>query len=215
MNYATANGTATAGILPLLIGDYTSKSGTLTFTGGQPSKTITVSVTDDLFSEPDETFFVNLASANTPIADGQGVATILDDDLLLAAAETGPGAPEAAVTPEALAPIVTEAAARWAAVGRCSPPDLTKSRRLPCLDGVAWRTPKLGPARTRPTAAAASTARSSACLRFILPPLSVSPHPSHRGAENSAAAILRPLFGAVKRARQKGRPEAALWVSVE
>jgi VCBS repeat-containing protein len=118
VNYATANGTATAGILPLLIGDYTSTSGTLTFTGGQTSKTVTVSVTGDLLSEPNETFFVNLSGANTPIADNQGLGTILNDDnLLLVAAEEGPGAPEATVTPDALAPIAAEAAARWAAAG--------------------------------------------------------------------------------------------------
>jgi hypothetical protein len=116
VNYATANGTATAG-LPLLLGDYTAKNGTLTFTGGQTSKTITVDVTDDLFSEPSETFFVNLSGANTPLADSQGQATILDDDLLLVAEEVGAGTPDAALTPEELAPIVTEVTARWAAAG--------------------------------------------------------------------------------------------------
>src|SRR5205085_3984699 len=82
VNYATANGTATAG-LALLGGDYSSASGTLTFTGGQTSKTVTVAVNGDLMVEPDETFFVNLSGANTPIADNQGLGTILNDDSLL------------------------------------------------------------------------------------------------------------------------------------
>ena len=117
VNYATANGTATAGILPILLGDYTSSSGTLTFTNGQLSKTVTVSVTGDVLSEPNETFFVNLSAANTPIADNQGLGTILNDDILLVTGEMGAGAPEAAVSPDELAPIVAEAASRWASAG--------------------------------------------------------------------------------------------------
>ena len=117
VNYATANGTATAG-LPLLGGDYIATSGTLTFTGGQTSKTITVTVHGDAFSESNETFFVNLSNASTPLADSQGrgdhpqrrhPAAWLRKQVA--------GAPDAALTPEALAPIVTEADARWAAAG--------------------------------------------------------------------------------------------------
>jgi hypothetical protein len=73
--YATGNGTATAG------SDYQSASGTLTFAPGETSKTITVLVNGDRLPEPNETFFVNLSSpTNATIADGQGVATILDDE---------------------------------------------------------------------------------------------------------------------------------------
>ena len=57
----------------------------------------------------------------------------------------------------------------------------TKSRRSPCFDGVAWRTPKLGPARTSATAVAARTARSSACLKFISLPFRFPPAPSSSG----------------------------------
>jgi chitinase len=75
VSYATANGTATAG------GDYQAKSGTLTFAPGETSKTVTVLVNGDRSAEPDETFVVNLGSpTNATIADGQGVATILDDE---------------------------------------------------------------------------------------------------------------------------------------
>ena len=67
VDYATANGTASAG------SDYTATSGTLTFTPGQTSKTITVMVNGDTTVEPDETFIVNLtnASANATITTSQ------------------------------------------------------------------------------------------------------------------------------------------------
>src|SRR2546422_114916 len=75
VNYATANGTATAGA------DYVSINGTLTFLPGQTSQTITVAVLCDALDELDETILVNLTAAtNATISDGQGVVTILDDD---------------------------------------------------------------------------------------------------------------------------------------
>jgi glucose/arabinose dehydrogenase len=75
VNYATADGTATAG------SDYLATSGTLTIPAGQRMGTILVSVLGDTQPEPDETFFVNLSSPGkatlaTPSAQG----TILDDD---------------------------------------------------------------------------------------------------------------------------------------
>ena len=73
--YATANGTATAG------SDYRAAAGTLTFAPGQTSKTITVLVNGDRLGEPNETYFVNLSSpGNATIADGQGAGTIVDDE---------------------------------------------------------------------------------------------------------------------------------------
>ena len=75
VNFATANGTAIAG------SDYTSKSGTLTFTPGQTSKTISVAIKGDLLDENNETFNINLSNAiNATIADSQGIATITDND---------------------------------------------------------------------------------------------------------------------------------------
>lgn len=76
VNFATADGTATVSN-----SDYTAKNGTLTFQPGQTSKTITVSVRGDKKAEADETFFVNLSSAqNALFGDGQGVGTIVNDD---------------------------------------------------------------------------------------------------------------------------------------
>ena len=68
VDYATANGTATAGA------DYTAGAGTLTFTPGQTSKQVNVLVVNDLLDEIDETFLVNLTNAQqATIADAQAV----------------------------------------------------------------------------------------------------------------------------------------------
>lgn len=73
---ATANGTAVAG------SDYVANSATgLVIAAGTTSKTFTVAVNGDTITEPNETFFVNLANAsNAVIGDGQAVGTIVNDD---------------------------------------------------------------------------------------------------------------------------------------
>lgn len=76
IQYATANGTATAG------SDYTAASGTVIIPQGSTSATVTVDVIGDTATEPDETFFVNVVSAaGANISDGQGLGTILNDDV--------------------------------------------------------------------------------------------------------------------------------------
>jgi uncharacterized repeat protein (TIGR01451 family) len=76
VNYATANGTATAP------SDYTAIASTLlTFNAGETTKNVTVLVNGDIVSEADENFFVNLSGAsNASISDNQGLGTILNDD---------------------------------------------------------------------------------------------------------------------------------------
>src|SRR5262249_43437992 len=75
VDFATNDGTATAGP------DYQARSGTLTFNPGETTKTITVQVTGARVGEPDESFFVNLASAtNALIADSQGLGIVADDE---------------------------------------------------------------------------------------------------------------------------------------
>ena len=62
--------------------DYVAASGDLTYTAGQTSKTVSVTVKGDLIAELDEPFEVNLsAPVNASILDGQAVGTILDDEL--------------------------------------------------------------------------------------------------------------------------------------
>jgi subtilisin family serine protease len=76
VHYATADGSAT-----LADGDYKSASGNLTFSVGQSSKTVNVTIYGDRNVEPDETFVVNLTNAvNAAVADGQGTGTIINDD---------------------------------------------------------------------------------------------------------------------------------------
>jgi len=75
VDYATADGTATAG------SDYVGQGGTLTFAPGETTKTVTVAVLGDRVAEPNETFFVTLSGAtNAAIAVHQSHGTILDDD---------------------------------------------------------------------------------------------------------------------------------------
>jgi large repetitive protein len=75
VNFATANGTATAP------GDFTAVSGTVTFSPGQTTRTLAVPIVGDLLDEANETFFVNLSNATgATIADNQGVGTITDND---------------------------------------------------------------------------------------------------------------------------------------
>jgi chitinase len=75
VDYATADGAATAG------SDYTPSAGPLAFPPGTTTQTLTLPVLDDATAEPVETFFVNLSNpANATIVDGQGQATVVDDD---------------------------------------------------------------------------------------------------------------------------------------
>lgn len=78
VDYATAPDTG--GANPATAGsDYTTTSGTLTFSPGQTVQTVSVPVLADAdASETDETFLVNLSnnSANSSIGDGQAVGTI-------------------------------------------------------------------------------------------------------------------------------------------
>jgi chitinase len=75
VNYATANGTATAG------SDYTATSGTLTFAPGMTSQTVNVAVTGDTTVEPNETFTVKLTSpSGATLGTATATGTITNDD---------------------------------------------------------------------------------------------------------------------------------------
>ena len=57
--------------------DYAGGSGTLTFTPGQTTKTVSVNVSGDVTFEADETFTVDLSNvANATVADAQATGTI-------------------------------------------------------------------------------------------------------------------------------------------
>ncbi len=75
VNYASANGTATAP------GDYTATSRTLTFAPNTPSLTINIPVAGDLLDEVNETFVVDLTQpSNATLGDAQATGTITDND---------------------------------------------------------------------------------------------------------------------------------------
>lgn len=75
VNYATADGTAVAGV------DYTAVAGVLTLSPGQISGTISVPVLGDLLPEQNETFTVLLSSSqNATISKSQGIGTIVDNE---------------------------------------------------------------------------------------------------------------------------------------
>ena len=77
VNYATANGTATAGT------DYNATSGSLLFSPGQTSQNVNVPIIGDKKFEPNETFKVNLSTPyHATILKGTGTGTIVNDDTL-------------------------------------------------------------------------------------------------------------------------------------
>ncbi|MBD2268610.1 M10 family metallopeptidase C-terminal domain-containing protein [Anabaena sp. FACHB-1391] len=74
--YQTGNVSAVAGT------DYITQTGTITFNPGEVSKTVGVIVNGDTLVENNETFKVNLSTpVNATIADGEGIATINNDDV--------------------------------------------------------------------------------------------------------------------------------------
>jgi CSLREA domain-containing protein len=77
VNYATSNGTATAGE------DYTVASGTLNFADGETLKTFDVAITNDSWDEPDETINLTLSNptgGGSLGANATAVLTIADND---------------------------------------------------------------------------------------------------------------------------------------
>src|SRR5439155_25685636 len=76
VDYASANGTSTAG------SDYTAVSGTLSFAPGETAKTISVPITDDATAEGQESVFLNLSNPdNATISDDSGSILIGSSDI--------------------------------------------------------------------------------------------------------------------------------------
>ncbi|MEA5578102.1 Calx-beta domain-containing protein, partial [Anabaena sp. UHCC 0451] len=82
VNYATSNGTATAG------SDYTSKTGTLTFAAGTTSLFIDIPITNDNNNEANETFTLALSSPTNASLGTKTTATTTITDTLIASATT-------------------------------------------------------------------------------------------------------------------------------
>ena len=85
VNYATANGTATAGL------DYTATIGTLTFAPGATSKVINIPILNDSLNEADETFTLTLSSpTNASLGALTTVTTTITDTLTASVTTTLP-----------------------------------------------------------------------------------------------------------------------------
>ena len=77
VDYATSNGTATAG------SDYTATSGTLTFVPGDIAKTVSVPIVDDAHNEGEETLMLTLSNPSRAyLADGTATGTIENTDAM-------------------------------------------------------------------------------------------------------------------------------------
>ena len=79
VDYATADGTATAGA------DYTATSGTLTFAAGETEKTASVAVLDDAHDEGAETLTLTLSGpspSEVKLADAVATGTIINTDAI-------------------------------------------------------------------------------------------------------------------------------------
>ena len=75
VDYATNDGTAIADE------DFDAVSGTLTFAPGEKQRTVSVSLTDDVVDEADETFSIALTSpVNATIGTATAEGTITDND---------------------------------------------------------------------------------------------------------------------------------------
>ena len=87
----TAPGTATAA------SDYNSINLVVIFQPGTVTRTFDIEIIGDTNPESNESFFVNLSDPfGTTIADGEGVCTIVDEDILLMLEESGPAPQQAA-----------------------------------------------------------------------------------------------------------------------
>jgi hypothetical protein len=76
VGYATANGTATAGL------DYTAANGTISFAPGVTTQQVHVDILGDTTVEPNETFSVTLSNpSGVSIARATATGNILNDDL--------------------------------------------------------------------------------------------------------------------------------------
>ena len=75
VDYATSNGSATAG------GDYTANSGTLTFNAGDTTKTVQVSIIDDTVDDNNETLTLTLSNpSGAEISDATATGKITNSE---------------------------------------------------------------------------------------------------------------------------------------
>ncbi|HMR63279.1 MAG TPA: choice-of-anchor D domain-containing protein [Anaerolineae bacterium] len=188
VDYATADGTATAG------SDYTAVSTTsLTFGPGLLSRTVTVQVLGDLVDEPDETFLIKLFNVlNATLAISQGQGTILDDDL-----------PPTATPTETATPTPTDTATATP-TDTPVPPTATPTETATPTDtpvpptGTRTETPTTAPPTATPTETATPTDTATPTPTSTpVPPLVTFTTASQSRAESSGPAGLTVSLNAV------------------
>ena len=82
--YSTSDGTAVAGA------DYEAVGGSLVFTPGETTATVSIPLVQDNLNEPDENFIVSLSNpANATLATATAEGLIIDDDLVAQLAVAG------------------------------------------------------------------------------------------------------------------------------
>ena len=82
--YATSDGTAVGSATPSN-GDFETKSGSVSFAPGEPTKSISVNITNDNLKEDNESFTIEVSTSTTGITrfeNGIGTVTIRDDDTI-------------------------------------------------------------------------------------------------------------------------------------
>ena len=93
VNYATTDGTATAGE------DYTATSGTLTFAPGETEKTVSVTIIDDTVEDSGETFRLLLSEpSGGSLGDMEATGTIFNSDPTSVSEPTGGDLPAGTTT---------------------------------------------------------------------------------------------------------------------
>jgi hypothetical protein len=94
VDYRTVDGTARAG------SDYAGESGTLTFSPGELSETITIDVKGDTLAEGEEEEFTVLLNdaSHADIATSRGAVTILDDDATIEIGDVAVAEPDSGTT---------------------------------------------------------------------------------------------------------------------
>jgi len=88
VNFASSDDTALAGV------DYVASSGTITFSAGQTSQMITVTINGDIDTEVTETLRITLSnSIGAIISDSEAVGSILNDDVVILGLQAQSSAP--------------------------------------------------------------------------------------------------------------------------
>ena len=160
VQYATADGTATAGK------DYTAKSGTLNF-GSTTNQTVTVAVLGDVLDEPDETVLLvlsNATNAKLPAGPGEGLIFDNDADAKVSISDASVTEGNAGTTNMTFTVSLSAASGKQVQAGWQT--STARPRMAPITSGAVarWSSPPARPARPSPWPSTATHGTSSTRL---------------------------------------------------